>query len=117
MARKIAKLPHALAHRWYLAEWAERLGKRQADAVRDLGWPRSNVSDLWNGKQRYNQEHVDEVSAWLGILPHELLMPPKEADFLRRLRAAAQEMLDEARGLGEDAEPQDRAKSVRTKRT
>jgi hypothetical protein len=82
--RKIPPPPRS--HRWYLAEWAIERQKRQADAIRDLGWSRSSASDLWTGKQRYTQDHVDEVARWLGIAPYELLMPPAEAMWLRRLR-------------------------------
>jgi len=85
--RKIPPPPRT--HRWYLAEWATERGKRQADAIRCLGWSRSSASDLWTGKQRYTQDHIDEVAKWLEIEPFELLMPPKEAISLRRLREMA----------------------------
>ncbi len=64
-------------------------GKRQADAQRDLGWSKATASHLWNGKQRYTQDHVDEVAQWLGIEPFELLMEPSLAKAMRAFREAA----------------------------
>lgn len=87
--------PSELSHRWYLAEWAARLGKIQADAQRELGWPRAKTSDLWNNKQRYTQESVDEAAQWLGLAPYELLLPPEEAAGIRQLREAARAILGE----------------------
>nr|WP_314121351.1 hypothetical protein [uncultured Brevundimonas sp.] len=78
-----------LGHRWYFAEHAEVQGKTQADVERALGWPRGKVSALWNCKQRYNQEAVDQVAAWLKLEPYELLMSPDEAHAIKQLRSAA----------------------------
>lgn len=89
MLRKRSTPPKQLAHGWYLAEWAGHFGKRQADAQRELGWPKATASRLWNGKQRYTQDLVDEVSEWLGITPPELLMPPAQALAIRNFRASA----------------------------
>ena len=88
-----------LSHRWYLPEHAAIHGKRQADAERDLGWSRAKTSDLWNLKQRYTQESVDEAANWLGIRPYELLMPPEDAERLRKLE---QLLDDHARLLSKD---------------
>lgn len=65
------------------------LGKSQADAQRDLGWAKASASTLWNGKQRYTQDLVDEVSTWFHIRPYELLMHPADAMALRQLRETA----------------------------
>ena len=65
------------------------LEKSQADAVRELGWPKATASDLWNGNQRYTQDYVDEVSTWFRIRPYELLMHPADAMALRHLRETA----------------------------
>ncbi|HAJ03710.1 MAG TPA: hypothetical protein DCX75_08040 [Brevundimonas sp.] len=92
--------PSQLGHRWYLAEWAAHLGKIQADAQRDLGWPRAKASDLWNNKQRYTQESVDEAAAWLGLAPYELLLPPDEAIGLRQLREAAHAIIGQGQSKG-----------------
>ncbi len=86
--------PGQLGHRWYLREWATLIGKIQADAQRDLGWPRAKTSDLWNGKQRYTQETIDQVADWLNLEPFELLMPPEEALAIRQLRSAAKAIVD-----------------------
>ncbi|GGL48192.1 hypothetical protein GCM10010983_51940 [Caulobacter rhizosphaerae] len=84
--------PTELSHRWYLAEWAKAVGKIQADAQRELGWPKATASDLWRGRQRYNQELVDQVSNWLNVRPYELLLPPNEALALRDMRKSAQQI-------------------------
>lgn len=87
MARRISTPPRRLSHHWYLAEWAKTLGKTQTDAVRELDWNKSTASHLWNGKQRYNQDLIDEVSAWLQIHPFELLMSPQDAMAIRQFRS------------------------------
>jgi transcriptional regulator with XRE-family HTH domain len=80
---------------WYLREWAAERGKRQADLVRDLGWLKGRASKVWNGSIPYRRELVDEISTWLGIRPYELLMPPRDALALRRLRETAAEIVAE----------------------
>lgn len=89
MARRKSTPPKHLTHHWHLAQWAERLGVRQKDAVEKLGWSKAQASDLFTGKQRYTQDLVDEVSAWLQLAPYELLMAPEEALAIRAIRAAA----------------------------
>ncbi len=89
MARRKSTPPRQLRHHWYLPEWADVLGKTQADAVRELGWAKATASHLRNAKQRYTQDLVDEVSDWLKIRPYELLMSPDQAMALRRLRDQA----------------------------
>lgn len=89
MPRRTSKPPRLLAHHWYLAEWAERLGVRQKDAVNKLGWSKAQASDLFTGKQRYTQDLVDEVAAWLQLAPYELLMPPSDALAIRAMRESA----------------------------
>lgn len=74
---------------WYLQAWAERLGKRQADLVTDLGWLKNHAHRIWHGKQPYRRDIVNEVSGWLGIEPFELLMPPERAAQLRQLAQSA----------------------------
>lgn len=87
--RRVSKPPRQLSHHWYLAEWAERLNVRQKDAVKQLSWSKSQASDLFNGKQRYTQDLIDEVAAWLQLAPYELLMPPEEAMAIRAMRNSA----------------------------
>jgi transcriptional regulator with XRE-family HTH domain len=89
MPKRASTPASELSHRWYFADWAIHLGRRMADAERELGWSRSTASGLWNGTQRYTQERVDEAARWLGLQPYELLMPPPEALQLQRLRDTA----------------------------
>lgn len=95
-ARYVA--PENLSHRWYLAEWAEYVGKTQADAQRDIGWPKSTASYLFNGRQRYTQNLIDEASRWLGIAPFELLLHPSEAVAIRNIRQSARVIAAEEEG-------------------
>lgn len=93
MARKKSKPPRSLSHHWYLAEWAQRLGVRQKDAIEKLGWSKAQASDLFTGKQRYTQDLIDEVSAWLQLEPFELLMAPEDALALRDMRASVARLI------------------------
>ena len=74
---------------WYLREWMIHLGRKQTALVTELGWLKSRASKFWNGQHSYRRELVNEIAAWLGIQPYELLMPPAEAIALRRLRETA----------------------------
>lgn len=74
---------------WYLQEWLEHFGKRQASLVNELGWDKSRANFVYHGKQPYRRDVVNEVAEWLGIEPFELLMPPEEALAIRSFRAAA----------------------------
>lgn len=94
MARKVSKPPRSLSHHWYLAEWAERLGVRQKDAITHLDWSKAQASDLFTGKQRYTQDLVDQVAAWLQLQPYELLMPPADALAIRAMRDSAARLVD-----------------------
>jgi transcriptional regulator with XRE-family HTH domain len=80
---------------WFLQEWADFLGKRQADLVKELGWLKNAAHRIWHGKQPYRRETVNEIAEWLGIKPYELLMTPKEAVALRRLRETAAQIVAE----------------------
>lgn len=57
--------------------------------MKQLSWSKSQASDLFNGKQRYTQDLIDEVAAWLQLAPYELLMPPEEAMAIRAMRNSA----------------------------
>jgi transcriptional regulator with XRE-family HTH domain len=92
MARRKSTPPKQLAHQWYLVEWAERLGVRQKDAIDKLGWSKAQASDIFNGKQRYTADLVDEVAQWLHLAPHELLMHPTDAMAMRAVRESAARM-------------------------
>ena len=75
------------AHDWYLKEWLQTLHKKQADIVRDLDWNKARVSLMLHGKQQYDRDSLNELSDYLNLHPYELLMHPKDAMALRRLRA------------------------------
>lgn len=74
---------------WYLAEWMDTLDVSQADLCRETGFPKAKMSELVNGKSRYNRDVVNPLAQALHIAPHELLMHPQEAFALRRLRESA----------------------------
>lgn len=92
MARRKSTPPRQLSHHWFLAEWAERLGVRQKDAVEKLGWSKAQASDIFTGKQRYTADLVDEVALWLHLAPYELLMAPEDALAIRAMRSSAARM-------------------------
>ncbi len=79
-------------HDWFLVAWCKSLGKRQSDLVADLGWNAAKASLFWSGKQRYHRDDVNEVSAYLGIQPFELLMHPDDANAIKRLRISARQI-------------------------
>lgn len=74
---------------WYLREWLATLGKKQADIVRDLGWNKARISLMLRGKQPYDRDSLNELAAYLHLMPHELLMHPADAMALRQLKIAA----------------------------
>ncbi len=74
---------------WFLQDWARLKGKRQADLVNELGLLKNHAFKIWHGRQPYSRRIVNLVAGWLEIEPYELLMPPREAMALRRLRDAA----------------------------
>jgi len=74
---------------WFLKEWMTHQGRIQAEIARELGWERGRVSKVVNGRQPYQRSDVLALSKWLGIEPFELLMSPKEAMALRRIRESA----------------------------
>jgi transcriptional regulator with XRE-family HTH domain len=74
---------------WYLQDWARERGKRQADLVTDLGWLKNAAHRIWHSRQPYRRDILNQVADWLDVKPYELLMPPKEALALRRLRETA----------------------------
>jgi hypothetical protein len=82
-------------HDWFIVEWAKTLGKRPVDFVRDLGWNKSRVSFLFNGRQQFNRETLNDVATYLNVMPYELLMHPSDAMALRRFRSAAVQLASE----------------------
>jgi len=88
---------------WYLKEWLAATNTSQADLVRLTDYPKAKVSDLVNGKQRYNRDILNDVAHALNIRPHELLMHPDDAMALRRMRALAEQMVQVPHGgIAED---------------
>lgn len=85
---------------WYLQEWAELSGKRQADLASELGLLKNHAHRIWHSKQPYRRDIVNAVAKWLQIRPYELLMPPEEALQLRQLRESAMAI---AAGLGRNS--------------
>ena len=85
----------SLARDWHLREWLAYFGKKQAALVNELGWNKSKASFVWNGKQPYSREIVNEVTDWLGIAPYELLMAPEKAMALRQLEETARRIADQ----------------------
>jgi plasmid maintenance system antidote protein VapI len=82
----------ASIHDWYLKEWLKTLGKKQADIVRDLEWNKARISLMIRGDQQYNRDAINELSAYLNLKPHELLMHPADAMALRKLQTTAIEI-------------------------
>lgn len=78
---------------WQLQAWMRYRDKRQADLVKELGWPKARVNKYFHGHHPYRRDVLNELSRWLGIEPFELLMPPEEAVLLRRLRDAAHQVV------------------------
>ncbi len=74
---------------WYLQAWCKHFGKRQAD-LSELGYQKWSAFKIWHSRQPYGRKQINEIAAWLGIQPYELLMPPREALILRQLRETAQ---------------------------
>ena len=74
---------------WFLRDWMRHFGKRQAALSNELGWTKGRANYVWHSQAPYSRPTVNQISAWLGIRPFELLMPPEEAMSLRRLRETA----------------------------
>lgn len=89
---------------WSLRAWMAYFDKKQAALVNELGWNKSKASFVWNGKQPYNRDIVNEIAAWLGIEPYELLMPPAKALALRQLEVSARMIAADAPVFAEAAD-------------
>lgn len=81
---------------WFLREWMTHFGKKQADLVKDLNWQRARASKVFHGAIPYRKETVAEVSAWLGLEPYELFLPPQRALALRAIQASAETIVASA---------------------
>lgn len=89
----------APTHDWYLKEWLKTLGKKQADIVRDLDWNKARISLMLHGKQPYDRDSVNELTAYLHLKPYEILMHPQDAMALRQLQKTAIEIAHAADDL------------------
>lgn len=74
---------------WFLSDWLAAKGMSQADLCRATDFPKAKVSDLVNGKSRYNRDVVNTIARAMEIHPYELLMHPSDANALKRLRQTA----------------------------
>ena len=101
--------PH---HDWYFKQWLEHLHVKQADIVRHLDWNKSKASLMFNDKQRYHRDDVNQVASYLQIEPFELLIPPERAMALRQYRASAEQIVTlahDADDVGKDSSAEDAA--------
>ncbi|CDO34812.1 hypothetical protein [Novosphingobium sp. KN65.2] len=90
--------PH---HDWYFKHWLEHLGVKQADIVKALDWNKSKASLMFNDKQRYHRDDINQVADYLHIEPFELLLPPERAMALRQYRASAEQIVTLAHDVDE----------------
>jgi transcriptional regulator with XRE-family HTH domain len=97
---------------WYLKEWLAATNTTQADLVRLTDYPKAKVSDLVNGKQRYNRDVLNDVAHALNIYPYELLMHPSDAMAQRRMRKLAEQMVQIPHG-GSTTDTDENPKTVR----
>lgn len=91
-------------HDWYFKQWLDYFGLVQADVVKALEWNKSKASLMFNDKQRYHRDDVNQVAALLNIEPFELLIPPARAMALRQYRANAETIVTLAHSVEEEAE-------------
>ena len=84
---------------WFLREWMDYLGVRQAEMMKRTGWTKSTASYLYNGKQDYSPKIVNEAAVALNAAPYELLMPPESAMAIRRFRQEALRIVEDSRTL------------------
>jgi transcriptional regulator with XRE-family HTH domain len=82
-------MPAAPRHDWYLKAWMRASDATQSDLVELTEIPKATMSELVNGKQRYNRDILNKIADALHIRPYELLMHPDEAHAIRRVRESA----------------------------
>lgn len=59
--------------RWFVREWLEFTGKKQTDLMKKTGWSKGTVSDLVNGRERYNVDTLYAFSSVIGCPPGALI--------------------------------------------
>lgn len=84
---------------WYLPEWMASTNTSQADLCRATGFPKAKLSELVNGKSRYNRDVVNALSRALNIAAYELLMHPDQAMALRRQREDSVRIVQDTEAL------------------
>lgn len=87
MAKK-SPAPQAVDPDWYLQQWMKTLGINQAELGRRTGWSKATVSDIYHGRTNYYRDIVNQIASALHLRAWELLMPPEEANRIKRWRAA-----------------------------
>jgi hypothetical protein len=99
---------------WYLKEWLETTKTSQAELGRLTDYPKAKVSDLVNGKQRYNRDILNDVAKALNIYPFELLMHPSDAMAQRQMRIAVKKFVQVPFGgtAGDLADEEDAARKA-----
>jgi hypothetical protein len=75
--------------KWFLREWMDMLGVKQADMCRRTGWSKASASQLYNGIQDYSPNIVEAAAIALNVAEYELLMQPERAMAIRRMRESA----------------------------
>jgi transcriptional regulator with XRE-family HTH domain len=84
---------------WYLKEWMDLLKVNQAEMIRRTDWSKATMSQLYNNKQDYSPKIINAASQALNLATYELLIPPETAMALRRLRADALRVVEDAETL------------------
>lgn len=97
-------IPPRKASSWYIREWMEALNKIQADLTKDLDWPKAKANRVFNGQQRYNEDLVLELAAWLNLRPYELLLHPEQAMGMRNLRKEAARIVSDSSAMSEEGD-------------
>lgn len=89
--RRMARrgVPKDTVH-WFIREWMDTLGVKQAEMCRRTGWSKASASQIYNGLQDYSPPIVRQAAIALNVADYELLMKPEEAMAIRRLRASAE---------------------------
>jgi transcriptional regulator with XRE-family HTH domain len=108
-------MANAPRHDWYLKAWMATCKVKQSDIMRETGYSKATMSDLFTGKQRFNRDILNEIAHVLNIRPYELLMHPDEAMAIRRVRESAARIVADA--VFDEPEMSAENSAVRTNRT
>lgn len=71
--------------RWYVAQWLEFTHVTQADLGRATGWSKGHISDLVNGKERWNEDDIYAFANVIRCPPGALLDVNPSTEEGRRL--------------------------------